>query len=237
MTGGSAISTCGKRVWILLCGLGLWSALPHAEPRQPTIAVWDFDNASVLSSAHLNYLRSALSEMLLNDLAQSSGIRLVERVRLREVLEEQKLGASELTSQDTRLRLGRIAGAGTMVFGSYMAMGGQIRVDVRVVDVETSLIKLTEQATGPPTSMAKEIHRIAQAIAMKLGGAPQGAEKGLGGPTDLESWKRYEQGIALMDSHKYDEAIALFQELLKSYPDFAAAERQIQLALERQARQ
>lgn len=211
---------------ILLC------VSSSVQARSLTLAVWDFDNASV-SGSDVEYLRHALSEMLLANLANTPGIRLVERIHLREALEEQKLAASELVGEEERLRLGRIAGANTMVFGSYMVIGDQVRIDLRAVDVETSLTRWTDDATGPVDHTARQMQRFAETIGSTLASAKAGAKT----PTDLAIWKRYEQGIVLMDAHRYDQAIEVFKEILKTDPDFHAAEQQIKLALERLARQ
>jgi curli biogenesis system outer membrane secretion channel CsgG len=197
------------------------------------LAVWDFDNNSMTGS-DVDYLSKALSEMLLTGLAQTPGIRLVERVNLRQALEEQNLGNSQLASEESRLKLGRLVGANHMAFGSYVAMGAQIRIDVRVVDVETSLVKFSEDAITPPSDVAKHMQTIAQHLAGKLANSSLTANNPT---TEMALWKRYETGIALMDQHQYEQALAVFTDLLKTAPNFKAAEKQLQSALELQSRQ
>jgi TolB-like protein len=206
---------------------------PVAASKTLNLAVWDFDNNS-MAGGDLDYLTKALSEMLLTDLAQTPNIRLVERVNLRKALEEQNLGSSQLTSEESRLKLGHIVGANNMAFGSFVAMGNKIRIDVRVIDVETSLVKFSEDAITQPKDVAKHIQIIARHIASKLANSTVADE---GTVTEMMLWKRYEAGIALMDKHNYDQAVAVFTEVLKSDPGFKAAEKQIKLALELQSRQ
>jgi curli biogenesis system outer membrane secretion channel CsgG len=197
------------------------------------LAVWDFDNNS-MAGGELDYLSKALSEMLLTNLSQTSNIRLVERVNLRQALEEQHLSTSQLASEETRLKLGKIAGANLMAFGSYMAMGSQIRIDVRVVDVETSQIKFSENVNTSSQDAAKQMQTLAQAIADKMGSKTVSGGKTA---TDMMLWKRYEEGVTLMDKHLYEPAILVFKGLLQINPGFTAAEKQIKLALELTARQ
>jgi len=205
------------------------TSAPHAL----ILAVWDFDNNS-MAGGDVDYLSKALSEMLITNLSQTSDIRLVERVNLREALEEQHLSTSQLASEETRLKLGRIAGANLMAFGSYMAMGSQVRIDVRVVDVETSMVKFSEDTVGLPHDAAKQMQTLAVHLANKLGG---NTISGKENATDMMLWKRYEEGVTLMDKHLYDPAIAVFKDILQSSPSFTAAEKQIKLALELQTRQ
>ncbi len=136
-------------------------------PSQIILAVWDFDNNSP-PGGELDYLGKTYSEMLLTNLAASPTIRLVEREHLRQVLEEQHLSASQLSSDETRLKLGRLAGANHMIFGSYMIMGDQIKIDVRVVEVETTLTKFSENKVTTIPESEKAIQAIAQAISVKL---------------------------------------------------------------------
>lgn len=203
------------------------------SPRAAILAVWDFDNNS-MAGGEFDYLSKALSEMLITNLPQTSDLRLVERVNLRQALEEQNLSSGQLASEESRLKLGRIAGANLMAFGSYMAMGGQVRIDVRVVDVETSQVKVSDNTNATSQDTAQKMQTLAQNIAAQLG-----AKSMSGGnyATDMMLWKRYEEGISLMDKHQYEPAISVFKELLQTNPGFTAAEKQIKLALELQARQ
>ena len=50
-----------------------------------------------------------VSEILIEELQACPGLRAVERSRLRDILDEQKLGSSPLADADTRLRLGHLA--------------------------------------------------------------------------------------------------------------------------------
>ncbi len=102
------------------------------------IAVWTLDDLSPGAK-----FRPDLGELLSDhvvDVISQNGFKVVERKRLIEILEELKIGSSELSDPNTRLRLGRLAGARFMVFGAYQSISGKVRFDLRLVDVETSKI-------------------------------------------------------------------------------------------------
>jgi hypothetical protein len=182
----------------------------------------------------VDHLRRVLPEMLLARLVQSPGLRMVERLRLRELLEEQKLGSTELVSQDSRVRLGRILGAKRMVFGDFVLFGSTLRLDVRVVDVETSQVLVSEPLTGPVNDVLESMPDMADTIAMKLDvqvGQPAGAS------VDPTVWAQYDQGLAQMDAKRFDQAVDIFKAILTKNGEFAPAQRQLVLALERLARQ
>jgi curli biogenesis system outer membrane secretion channel CsgG len=159
----------------------------HAA-KQITLAVWDFDNNSP-SGGEFDYLGKTLSEELLTHLSSSANIKLVEREHLRQVLEEQHLSASQLASEKTRLRLGHLAGANYMAFGSYIEMGGQIRIDVRVVDVETSQVKVSDNVNATPQDAAQKMQALAQNIAAQLGTKSSSSGNNA---TGIALWKLYE---------------------------------------------
>jgi TolB-like protein len=144
----------------------------HVQPvcAGPTsVAVWEFDNNSITAAADAEGLQQTLSEQVLVELSKVPGIKLVERSQLDKVLEEQQLGASELVEDEERLQLGRIIGAQRMVFGSFIAAPGQVRADLRVVEVETGMTKMTETATSANLDGIVEAVRKASArIAKKL---------------------------------------------------------------------
>lgn len=201
-----------------------------------TVAVWDFDNATMPGTAlkSVDSLRRVLPEALLATLGSAPALKIVERVNLREVLQEQKLGTSDLVDEQSRLRLGKIAGAHNMIFGTYMVIGDQIRVDVRTVEVETSLIKSSESITGNEEEVLRSMDKVAQQIIRKIGGSAPTSSAARG---SMDVWNLYDQGILLMDAAKYKEAIEVFKRVLKQQADFKPAEKQIALALERIARQ
>jgi curli biogenesis system outer membrane secretion channel CsgG len=132
------------------------------------LAVWDFDN-NTSAGGELDYLGKTLSEQLLVELAKTPDLRLIEREQLKQVLEEEHLSASQLASDETRLKLGRLAGANHMVFGSFMAVGEQIRIDVRVVEVETSLTKFSDGVVTKLGDTTTQLQAIAGHISSELG--------------------------------------------------------------------
>ena len=233
-----------RRSWLLpgclLCALigSICRTEAHAETYdRATIAVWDFDDASFIENSQTRFMRRALPEMLLANLGRSNAIRLVDRMHLIEALEEQNLALNGLVEENSRIRLGKIIGASQMAFGSYMAIENQIRVDVRLIDVETSLILLSESYTTGIDQIAESMQKIATAIADKNGGDRQSNASTTQNSVDLELWEEYEEGIDLMDRHEFDQAATKFQSILTRFPEFAPAEKQLRSALERISRQ
>ena len=201
-----------------------------------TLAVWDFDNNSLGGVGAIEAVepyRRILPEALMAQLADLPGLRLVERIRLREVLDELKLGSSDLADQATRLRVGRLLGARYMMFGDYLALGPVMRVDVRLVDSETSRILVSEQLTGTPEGVLANLPALAAPLTRALGVAQAGGTRVR---ASSEVWQHYARGLALQDAGDLERAFEAFRAALMLDAGFKPAERQLRLTLERMAR-
>lgn len=104
-----------------------------------TIAVWDLDDLSLTKGARL-YLGEILSGKIIEVLKDRGNYVVVERQRLLLALEELRLGTSQLVDEATRLKLGKMLGVKWMVFGGYQVIGDQMRLDLRLVEVETGKV-------------------------------------------------------------------------------------------------
>lgn len=221
----------------LLIGLSWAVWAQSALAAGSTVVVWDFDNNTVGPMHTIQAaepLSRLLPEVLLANLSKLPEVSVVERVRLREILEELKLGTSQLSSEETRLRLGRILGARNMVFGEYVLLAGMVRADIRLVEVETARILLSEPIFGDERSIIDGTQSSAEKIARQLAPAQQLATPAAHYPS--EAWSQFNQGLAAMDQKAFDAAVDAFRQLLTRYPDFMPAQRQLVLALERAAR-
>jgi curli biogenesis system outer membrane secretion channel CsgG len=147
-------------LWLVLMIVGLSSCASPTGP-QPTVratgtvakasaittvAVWDMDELSPSSGAQPD-LGQALSGRIMEAFESKGKYTLVERQRLILALEELHLGSSELADESTRLRLGNLVGAQAMVFGAYQVIGSSMRLDLRLVDVETGKVLKATQRT------------------------------------------------------------------------------------------
>lgn len=140
------------------------ASVPPTPPHGP-VAVWDLDDFTAART------RPELGEVLGGQAAEAFRVRgypVVERQRLAALLAELDLGSGALADEATRLRLGRLAGARQMVFGGYQSFGGQVRVDLRLVDVETGKILRAAQGAGPSgdwTALLRAADDAASALA------------------------------------------------------------------------
>ncbi len=152
-----------------------------------TLAILYFDNQG---NPDLEPLKVGLAQMLITDLRGTTGVTVVERARLQEILDELELGHSGVADPDTAARLGKLLGAEWMLLGSYFELMGTLRIDARLVKVETGEILHAhgvDDTSGAFMQMEKVIarsfksHLEQQAAALPDG--PTGFADGAAGDT------------------------------------------------------
>jgi hypothetical protein len=164
-------------------------------------------------------------------LLQVAGLPVLERQRLKDLLAEQKVSAAELADPDARVRLGRIVGAGRMVFGGYFVLGDQVQVHVRVVDTTTSRVLFSDELTTGLAQVMQQVEPLNRRLTRALGA------QGKPGVTFSESsWQQYDQALALADAGRLDDAVQSLQALLTRDKAFAPAERQLVALLDKLSR-
>jgi curli biogenesis system outer membrane secretion channel CsgG len=117
-------------------------------PEGSSVAVWDFEYLGPEPNAHQN-LSEVLSAKVIETFEESGRYEIVEREQLLLALEELQIGSSSLADESTRLRIGRIVGAKYMVFGTYFVLNESMRIDLRLVEVETgSVVRAAQKTTN-----------------------------------------------------------------------------------------
>jgi curli biogenesis system outer membrane secretion channel CsgG len=130
-------------IWIFFLGC----LFAQAElPEGASVAVWDLEYLSPEPDEHPD-ISEILSTKIAETFKESGRYEIVERERLILVLEELNIGISSVVDETTRLRIGQIVGAKYMVFGTCFVMNESMRIDLRLVEVETGRVIKTAQKT------------------------------------------------------------------------------------------
>lgn len=134
----------------------------------PGVAIWPFSNGGSFGSDPWDYeaLGIGLQQMLITELSLNSGLRLVERSRIREIIDELELGQSGYVDPETTANVGRLVQARYMIVGSFIDANGTVRLDARVDDVETGEI-LVETAAKVQGDREKLLDMVVE-LGMKI---------------------------------------------------------------------
>jgi hypothetical protein len=110
---------------------------PLVAPSSPVVvAVIDFE---ANGSTKVGVTR-AVADMVRTLIGEASNVKIVERAGMERIMKEQNFSVSDRVDSATAIRLGRLLGAGKIVFGSVSRLDTQFLVNVRMVDVETGVI-------------------------------------------------------------------------------------------------
>ncbi len=228
-------------VSLLVTLLGACASRKPAVPaeggrtRLQTIAVFPFDNNAVTDRERLDFLREWLADAMAERIGQSGEMRVVERRELLRILEEQKLGGSELAASETRLRLGRIAGAQTLLFGGFSALAEQMQIDARIVDAESGVVLQSLSVRGDAGAARQLAAQLSDQLLSGLGLriTRQALAAGLTDNRSLAAAEHYYEGLALERAGKTEEAIDSYRKALELDRNDAGARERLQKLLGR----
>lgn len=118
-------------------------------------------------------LREGMAEVLQQEIAQqvmaSQRVSVVEREILEKLLTELKLGSSELADPETALKLGKILAARLIVTGKLIQVPNGIRLSLRVIDPETSAVKMTyADEMGPNKNLMALAETTGKTLSRKI---------------------------------------------------------------------
>jgi DNA-binding winged helix-turn-helix (wHTH) protein/tetratricopeptide (TPR) repeat protein/TolB-like protein len=177
---------------------------PAGTPLRQAIAVLDFKSLS--PSAETRWLESAFAEMLTTELAAGGKMRVIrgdtvaQTTRSLALRDPGSLGPPELQKLHDAL------GADLVVVGSFLPIQGNIRVDLRVMqvpsgDTQTSLVEV-----GTQSGLFDLVSRMGEKLRDSLGvaalSAQQVREAAALRPSNPDSSRLYAEGLTAL--HAFD---------------------------------
>lgn len=220
--------------WRSLLALTLIAGVvaPHAGAAQdtrPGIGVLPFVNGGSygLEAEDFQAFEVGLQQMLITELSMNSGLRLVERGRLRNLIEEQDLGASGRVDANTAARIGELVGAKYMILGGFVDWYSDLRIDARVVDVETSEIIKTQRVRDDRENMYDIVVELANAMTRGLN-LPALSRQAFNERKEREvpeeAVRLYTKGLLYQDRGDTERAAELFSQAQRVFPEYTEAE-------------
>lgn len=174
----------------------------------------------------LKPLERGLAELITIDLARSSQLTVVERVRIQALLDELALQAAGGTDSATNVRAGKIIQAGRIVSGQILQNEQRLRVDAAIVNTLTS--GLAGGAANENT--IEQLFAIQKAIVLQLfdslGVRLTTAERIAieQRPTrSMQAFLAYSRGLEFQDQGRYNDAARFFGEAVRIDPSFGMA--------------
>ncbi|MCP4810167.1 MAG: hypothetical protein GY884_32925 [Proteobacteria bacterium] len=218
----------------------IWSLFVGVVHADDTVAVLYFENRG---NPDLEPLKVGLAQMLITDLTGAPGVQVVERAQLQAILDELELGHSGAVDPNSAAKVGKLLGAEWMLMGSYFEMAGTLRIDARLVNVETGAIEHAAGQNGTAMdfmSMEKALADDFRSELTKQGRSTRD-EAGEGtavaavvettapllaepDPEALEAAVAFSEGLIFMDGKDAPRAREAFQKAIDADPNLKPAQ-------------
>jgi len=206
--------------------------LAAQEDARPTLAVLPFVNSAIgAANAELAPLSKGIADLLITDLGQNPGIRVVERENIQRVLDEQRLGQDGRVDDATAARIGKLLGAKHMVTGAFITDRSGKMITLKSIDAETGRITWTHRGEGKTEEFLELIAKISTAAntGLKLPALTPQARQASAAHAEtqrrvpFQAVMLYSRALSAQDEGRRDEAISLFSQAIDRFPDFADA--------------
>jgi TolB-like protein len=203
-----------------------------AQDSRPGVAVLPFLNGGSYGQSAEDYqaLEVGMQQMLTTEFALNQRLRVVDRSRIKELLAEQDLGASGRVDAATAARIGKVVGARYMVMGGFTDMYGSMRLDIQIVNTETSEIEKADRLTFKREEMARGVVDAAAKITgdLQLPELPKEVqaqrEERAQKLNRTQAVSYYTKGLLYQDRGDTARAKELFSKALEQFPEYTEAQ-------------
>ncbi|MBI5608847.1 MAG: hypothetical protein HY902_08190 [Deltaproteobacteria bacterium] len=209
---------------LLLFALAPRPALAH------TLAIADFDAHA--SDPQLQPLAKGMADMLITDLSAVKSLQLVERSKLAAVVAELKLQQGPYADPNTAQKLGKLVAAEWLMAGALTAAGGKLRLDGRIIQVETGKVLLAKAVDGDLADFFALEKDLVDAVVAGLSVTLDSKEKAAlrrNQTENLQAFTQYSRGLDARDRGDAPAAQAAFAAAVAADPNYAAAAQALAL--------
>ena len=225
--GGVALALFAAVAALVLMRPGADTRPASVRPEKPSVAVLYFQNNT--GDTTLDWLRTALADMLVTDLSQSPEVDVLGTDRLYEILEEMNRLDERITSFTVVKEVAERAGVNNVLLGDFVKAGETIRISVRLQEAETGKILTTEKVEGQgEDSIFPMVDDLSQRIKSKFE-IPTTVDDELDRPlrdvttNSVEAYRYFAEGYRLQTQGNDRDAIPLLEKAVEVDPGFAIA--------------
>jgi len=203
------------------------------QDTRPGVAVLAFENGGSygLNKEDYDALQRGMAGMMISELAANAGWRVVERAQVQKLLDEQNLGTSGRVDAQTAAKIGKLVGAKYVVTGSFIDLSGDFRLDVRIVNGETSEIVKTESDHMQREHLFDLIRNVALKL-MKDVNLPALAknvsDQRMSRQVPTEALTFYSRALLYQDRGQPDKAKEMYQRAVAVFPEYTEAKEGLQ---------
>ena len=198
-----------------------------------TVAVWGFKNLS--AKPEQNWLSGALAEMLTAEVSAGDKLKTIEAETVTRTKNEMAIPDTESMSAESLSRIYQRLGSNLVVLGSYLDVGGQTRVDVRVQDTAKGETVATLSASEPDAKLLDLVKELGAQLREKCGAGTITGEEAAAvraaHPETVDAARLYAEGIAKLRTFDNLGARELLAQAVQAEPANALAHLALARAL------
>lgn len=109
----------------------------------------------------------AATDRMVTQLVELRRFKVIERAKLNEVLEEQRLQVSGIVDERTAVDVGRVAGADAIVSGTVSMTGSTATVSARVIDTQSSEVLVARSTRADRTDL-EDVEKLVENVAIMI---------------------------------------------------------------------
>ncbi len=207
------------------------STVATCPARQMTILVYPFENTG---DRQYSWISAGMTDTIISDLARIRDISFVSNADRKKVFEEMRFIKSGLTDDEVMIKLGKLTGADIIFTGTYLVSGKKIRVNARLVNVETGKIDYSAKIDGTldkifdlqdrvVLSLLSDTERLSLPEIKSIQIKDEEKQRIINQPRPKQkAFELYAKGLEIKDS-KPREALEYFKKAILSDKDYVDA--------------
>ncbi len=164
----------------------------------------NFENNSVVDREKLDPLKKGLADMLITEMSEINGLKVIERRQIQSVADELNITDLDVVDKSTSQKLGRLLGAKVLLFGGFSNLfGDKLRIDTRVVSTETGITLKAEEETGALAEFSSLMNALVRDVARDLEIRLSTADEmrlNIAANRKFDGYVTYAQGVNMEDS-------------------------------------
>lgn len=199
-----------------------------SENRTMNILVYPFKNTG---DKKYSWISAGMTDTVISDLNSLTGVHVISDRDRHRVLRELEVGMTGLLREETIVKAGKMTGANIIFTGSYLVWGNRIRVNAKLITVETAevikstkldgtLEKIFELQDSITISLMTEAEkvRIADVKPVVFGGEDRERIKRRSKPS-FTAFEWYSRGLEVHDTNP-QKALKFYLKALRISPDY-----------------
>ncbi len=191
-----------------------------------SLAILPFKNAT--GDPSVNWMGATVAQMLSSDMGESASLRTVPSDRVNQILRDQRITPDTTLDPDTLRRVAEFTGADRLLWGQYLKLGDQIRIDATLQDLKQQRNTPLKAEAASEKDLPKALEQLAQSVQNSLSLSAETIkelrEKTLKPSSQsVQALRYYSEGLQLARQGKNLDAVQQFEAATKEDPNFALA--------------